>query len=48
MNNIRKIVKFLIDIFLLNISLVASIFLKYDQLEIMNKNINIFVLYILF
>jgi len=43
MNNIRKIVKFLIDIFLLNISLVASIFLKYDQLEIMNKNINILV-----
>jgi|GEM_PF-5865255 len=34
MNIIRKLVKFLIDIFLLNISLVVSIFLKYDQLQI--------------
>ena len=40
MNTIRKLVKFLIDIFLLNISLVISIFLKYDQLQITNKNIN--------
>ena len=52
MNIIRKLVKFLIDIFLLNISLVVSIFLKYDQLQITNKNISIltflFVLYILF
>ena len=43
MNTIRKLVKFLIDIFLLNISLVISIFLKYDQLQITNKNINILV-----
>lgn len=43
MNNIRKAIKFLIDIFLLNISLVISIFLKYDQLEITNKNINILI-----
>ena len=43
MNIIRKLVKFLIDIFLLNISLVVSIFLKYDQLQITNKNINILV-----
>lgn len=40
MNTIRKLVKFLIDIFLLNISLVVSIFLKYDQLQITDKNIN--------
>ena len=43
MNTIRKLVKFLIDIFLLNISLVISIFLKYDQLQITNKNINTLV-----
>jgi len=43
MNTIRKLVKFLIDIFLLNVSLVVSIFLKYDQLQITNKNINILV-----
>ena len=43
MNTIRKLVKFLIDIFLLNISLVVSIFLKYDQLQITNKNINILI-----
>ena len=43
MNIIRKLVKFLIDIFLLNISLVVSIFLKYDQLQVTNKNINILV-----
>jgi len=42
-NTIRKLVKFLIDIFLLNVSLVISIFLKYDQLQITNKNINILV-----
>ncbi len=40
MNTIRKLVKFLIDILLLNISLVVSIFLKYDQLQITDKNIN--------
>lgn len=40
MNTIRKLVKFLIDIFLLNTSLVISIFLKYDELQITNKNIN--------
>ena len=43
MNTIRKLVKFLIDIFLLNISLVSSIFLKYDQLQLTNKNINILI-----
>ena len=43
MNTIRKLVKFLIDIFLLNTSLVISIFLKYDQLQLTNKNINILV-----
>ena len=43
MNTIRKLVKFLIDIFLLNVSLVVSIFLKYDQLQITNKNINILI-----
>ena len=43
MNTLRKLVKFLIDAFLLNISLVISIFLKYDQLQITNKNINILV-----
>ena len=43
MNTLRKLVKFLIDIFLLNISLVLSIFLKYDQLQLTNKNINILV-----
>ena len=43
MNTIRKLVKFLIDAFLLNISLVISIFLKYDQLQITNKNINFLV-----
>ena len=43
MNTLRKLVKFLIDIFLLNISLVISIFLKYDQLQITNKNINTLV-----
>ena len=43
MNTTRKLVKFLIDIFLLNISLVISIFLKYDQLQITNKNINFLI-----
>lgn len=43
MNTIRKLVKFLIDIFLLNVSLVISIFLKYDQLQITNKNIDTLV-----
>ena len=42
MNTTRKLVKFLIDIFLLNISLVISIFLKYDQLQITNKNIIVY------
>ena len=43
MNTLRKLVKFLIDIFLLNVSLVVSIFLKYDQLQITNKNIDTLV-----
>ena len=43
MNTTRKLLKFLIDIFLLNISLIISIFLKYDQLQITNKNISILI-----
>ena len=43
MNTIRKLVKFLIDIFLLNLSLVVSIFLKYDQLQVTNKNVNFLI-----
>ena len=43
MNTLRKLLKFLIDIFLLNVSLVVSIFLKYDQLQITNKNIDTLV-----
>ena len=43
MNTVRKLVKFLIDVFLLNISLVISIFLKYDELQITSKNINFLV-----
>ena len=43
MNTIRKLVKFLIDIFLLNVSLVISIFLKYDQLQVTNKNVNFLI-----
>ena len=45
MNSIRKLVKFLIDIFLLNMSLVISIFLKYDQIQIKDMNINFFIYY---
>ena len=45
MNSIRKLVKFLIDIFLLNLSLIISIFLKYDQIQITNRNINFFIYY---
>ena len=51
MNSVRKLIKFLIDIFLLNISLIISIFLKYDQIEIqisLSIIIFLFVLYILF
>lgn len=43
MNTLRKLVKFSIDVFLLNISLVISIFLKYDELQITNRNINTLV-----
>ena len=43
MNTLRKLVKFLIDIFLLNVSLVISIFLKYDQLQVTNKNVNFLI-----
>ena len=43
MNSIRKLVKFLIDIFLLNMSLVISIFLKYDQIQIKDMNINFII-----
>ena len=45
MNNVRKLIKFLIDIFLLNMSLIISIFLKYDQIQIMDRNINFFIYY---
>ena len=45
MNSIRKLVKFLIDIFLLNLSLIISIFLKYDQIQITDRNINFFIYY---
>ncbi|ALQ39176.1 UDP-4-dehydro-6-deoxy-2-acetamido-D-glucose 4-reductase [Fusobacterium hwasookii ChDC F174] len=45
MNNIRKLIKFIIDIFLLNLSLTISIFLKYEQIIVTNKNINFFIYY---
>ena len=45
MNSIRKLVKFLIDIFLLNTSLIISVFLKYDQIQITDRNINFFIYY---
>ena len=45
MNSVRKLTKFLIDIFLLNISLVISIFLKYDQIQITDRNIDFFIYY---
>ena len=45
MNSIRKLVKFLIDIFLLNLSLIISIFLKYDQIQMTDRNINFFIYY---
>ena len=45
MNSIRKLIKFLIDIFLLNLSLIISIFLKYDQIQLSDRNINFFIYY---
>ena len=45
MNSIRKLIKFLIDIFLLNLSLTISIFLKYDQIQFSTRNINFFIYY---
>ena len=45
MNSIRKLAKFLIDIFLLNLSLIISIFLKYDQIQMIDRNINFFIYY---
>ena len=45
MNSIRKLIKFLIDIFLLNLSLTISIFLKYDQVQLTDRNINFFIYY---
>ena len=45
MNSIRKLAKFLIDIFLLNLSLTISIFLRYDQIQLIDKNINFFIYY---
>ncbi len=45
MNSVRKLIKFLIDIFLLNMSLIISIFLKYDQMQMVDRNINFFIYY---
>ena len=45
MNSIRKLIKFLIDIFLLNISLAVSVFLKYDQIQITEKNLKFLIYY---
>ena len=45
MNSVRKLIKFLIDIFLLNTSLIISVFLKYDQIQITDRNINFFIYY---
>ena len=45
LNGIRKLVRFLIDTLLLNLSLIISIFLKYDQIQITNRNINFFIYY---
>lgn len=45
MNNIRKLIKFLIDISLLNISLTISIFLKYDQIQIVDRNLKFLIYY---
>ena len=45
MNNIRKLIKFLIDISLLNISLTISIFLKYDQIQIVDRNFKFLICY---
>ena len=45
MSSIRKLIKFLIDIFLLNLSLTISIFLKYDQVQLTDRNINFFIYY---
>ena len=45
MNSIRKLIKFLIDIFLLNISLAVSVFLKYDQIQITEKNFKFLIYY---
>ncbi len=44
MNSVRKLIKFLIDIFLLNMSLIISIFLKYDQMQMVDRNINFFII----
>ena len=41
MNSVRKLIKFLIDIFLLNTSLAISVFLKYDQIQITEKNLKL-------
>ena len=45
MNRIRKLIKFLVDIVLLNLSLGISILLKYDQIQLSDKNINFFIYY---
>ena len=43
MNSIRKLIKFLIDLFLLNLSVTISIFLKYEQIVVTSKNLNFFI-----
>ena len=45
MNSVRKLIKFLIDIFLLNTSLAISVFLKYDQIQITEKNLKFLIYY---
>ena len=45
LNGIRKLVRFLIDTLLLNLSLIISIFLKYDQIQMIDRNVNFFIYY---
>lgn len=45
MSSIRKLVKILIDVFILNLSLIISIFFKYDQIQITNRNFKFLIYY---
>ena len=45
MNSIRKLVKISIDVFILNLSLIISIFFKYDQIQITNRNFKFLIYY---